>query len=374
MTDKTAPNSTEDNEFTAKIYNSADAKQLLKVNFNDTMATDGKYSVLDLDKYEIDVYTSEGEFVEIVCLADIKGATIKAVDGGKAVEIKVPSSEDKKDDEDAKPGEDYFDIYPGYLVVIAKVADVAGNKTQLNINPVTIDPSGRVGLKSDDSIQLTAKDTITITLNDRLSTFKSGDFKHSVYEKVVITGGTTTDKPVTVSKIKHTVNSDGQSVVTLTLTGWDKTISEGLKFKVSGAASKNAYGETVKVDEVDVADKAAPIVEEIYFVVDENTNENTIEIVLSEAIAEDTVAKGKSKNGFSVSGGKAKLDEATVTVDDGVAKIILKGENFKETTDVSYNDVFGLEDEKGNALKSFTRTDKLKPMPAESEEEGEDED
>ena len=33
-----------------------------------------------------------------------------SVDGGKAVEIKVPSSEDKEDDEDAKSGEDYFDI------------------------------------------------------------------------------------------------------------------------------------------------------------------------------------------------------------------------------------------------------------------------
>ena len=69
MTDKTAPNSEDD--FTAKIYN-AGKGQLLKVNFNDTMATDGKYSVLDLDKYEIKTMRLD----ETVCLAD-KGATTK---------------------------------------------------------------------------------------------------------------------------------------------------------------------------------------------------------------------------------------------------------------------------------------------------------
>lgn len=334
MKDKTPPS-----DFTAKIYNSAGAKQLLKVNFNDTMATDGKYSVLDLDKYEIT--DSEDK---TVCLADIKGATIKAVDGGKAVEIKVPSEADVDDpDED-----DYLNITENDTLYIAKVADAAGNKTQLNRNEVTIYPSGSVGLKSEDPIQLTAKDTITITFSEKLSTFKSEDFKNSVYKDVG-----TTEESVTVSKIKHTVNSDGQSVVTLTLKDWDSTESDGLLIRVSGGKSKNSYGETiVDFDDEAVADKAAPIVEEIYFV-----DENTIEIVLSEEINADTAASGK--NGFSVSGGKAKLTSAALKEGDA-SVIVLTGENFKDTTDVSYNDVFGLADEHGNALKSFTRTDKLK--------------
>jgi hypothetical protein len=39
--------------------------------------------------------------------------------------------------------------------------------------------------------------------------------------------------------------------------------------------------------------------------------------------------------------------------------IVLTGENFRTSTDVSYNDVVDLADEGGNALKSFSKTDKL---------------
>ena len=65
------------------------------------------------------------------------------------------------------------------MLVIAKVADAAGNKTQLNRNEVTMDPAMCRNLS--EMLLHSAKDTITITLNDRLSTFKSGDFKYSVY-------------------------------------------------------------------------------------------------------------------------------------------------------------------------------------------------
>jgi hypothetical protein len=93
------------------------------------MATDGKYSVLDPDKYEIYVTTSES-----VCLADIDGTTIKIVDGGKAVEIKVPSGADVDDPNE----DDYLDIAENDTLYIAKVADAAGNKTAKNRNEVDI--------------------------------------------------------------------------------------------------------------------------------------------------------------------------------------------------------------------------------------------
>lgn len=338
MADKTAPNSTDDNKFTAKIYNAGEKGQLLKVNFNDTMATDGKYSVLDLDKYEIK------DSDETVCLADVKGTTIKIVENGKAVEIKVPSYDDVKKDE-PEEYEDYLNIDESCELYISKVADAAGNKTPGIVNKVDITGAGDVGIKDADAVALTAKDTITITLNDRLSTFKSEDFKYSVYES---TDGTTTEESVTVSKIKHTVNSDGQSVVTLTLKEWDKTTS-GLVFTVSDAASKNAYGETVEDMVKTVVDKAAPEVEKVVY-----KNSETIEIILTEAIDDKTVVT-EGKNGFSVSGGNAELTKAEV---DGNV-VTLTGKNFRNTTDVSYNDVFGLADEHGNAMKSFSKTDKL---------------
>ena len=80
----------------------------------------------------------------------------------------------------------------------------------------------------------------------------------------------------------------------------------------------------------------------------------TIEVILTEAIADKTVVT-EGKNGFSVSGGNAELTNAEVNGN----VVTLTCKNFRNTTDVSYNDVFGLADEHGNALKSFTKTDKL---------------
>ena len=105
-----------------------------------------------------------------------------------------------------------------------------------------------------------------------------------------------------------------------------------------------------------VVDKAAPEVEKVVYV-----GPTTIKVILTEDIDEKTVAE-EGKNGFSVSGGKAKLTSAALKEENSVidaSVIVLTGENFRTSTDVSYNDVVGLADEGGNALKSFSKTDKL---------------
>jgi len=157
---------------------------------------------------------------------------------------------------------------------------------------------------------------------------------------------------VTVTRARHTV-SDGNSVITLTLRGWDSTASsvdgKTLKVEVTGADSKNAYGETIHIPETTVADKAAPVVEKVVLV-----NSTTIRAILSEELDSKSAA-AESNNGFSVSGGSAKLTKAVVDGDE----ITLIGENFRDTTDVSYNSLFGLSDKEGNTLKSFTWTDRL---------------
>ena len=83
-------------------------------------------------------------------------------------------------------------------------------------------------------------------------------------------------------------------------------------------------------------------------------NSTTIRAILSEELDSKSAA-AESNNGFSVSGGSAKLTKAVVDGDE----ITLIGENFRDTTDVSYNSLFGLSDKEGNTLKSFTWTDRL---------------
>jgi len=353
MKDMTIPE-----DFDARIYNPGKKGQTLKVNFNDTMATDGRYSVLDLEKYEIVVGSGKS-----FNLSDIKGVTIKSVDNDRAVEIRIPSYEDAEKKKNPERYVDYYDFsdtadyvkggvsYISEELIIARVADASGNKTASNLNYVDIALSGQFGLKNDkDAVALTDKNTITITLNDKITTYKSGDFEDAVYYYNEKTGK---DVPVRVTRARHTVNSDGLSVITLTLSGWNSTEvsfdGKTLKVKVTNADSRNSYGETVYIPETTVVDKAAPEVVSVVFI-----NSTTIKVILSEDIDSKTAA-ADSKNGFSVSGGSAQLTKAIV---DG-NEITLIGENLKNTTDVSYNQVFGLADAAGNVLKSFTITDVL---------------
>jgi len=355
MKDKTAPNSTADNAFRAKVYNAGKKGQLVKVFFKDTMATEGKYSVLDLDKYEINIYS----------LADIKGVKIKIVDNGRAAEITIPSIADI-DKDDPKPGKDYLNVAAGYDLWISKVADAAGNTTPTILNWAEIEGSDVVEV---DKVEQTAKDTIVITLKDKLSKFDSGDFKEAVKKDGVVT----TDDTVAVKSIRHTVNDDGVSVVTLTLKDWNSTDASELELVLADTNSANKYGEELEEDTFNVVDKAAPVVDKIFYVEDaddigtvitgfdtsvlENDEEDNVSYIVirfSEDIDEGTYAE-KSKNGFSVSGGKAKL--LKVYLEGNF--VILEGEHFSKTTDVYYKEAGGLADADGNTIKDFSKTDNL---------------
>lgn len=319
MTDRTAPNSP-GNEFEAKIYKAGEKGQLLKVFFKEAMKTSGQYSVLDLEKYEIGS----------VNLADLDGTTIKITDGGTAVEIRVPSYEDVDD-----PRDDYLDIDPNDWLYIARVADISGNRTPTNYNRVRISGSTAVEI---EKVELTAKDTLVVTLKDRLSKFVSDDFEDAV---------SATGADVRVTRVRQSVNSAGKTVVTITLRGWDRTTVTGLKFETDNTKSQNAYGDALEERMVTIEDKAPPTVLKVDY-----QNPTTIVITLSEAIDSGTAADN-SRNGFSVNGGELERAEVNGTT------ITLIGTNFKETTDVSYNSIFGLADDEGNLLASFTRTDKL---------------
>ncbi len=404
MKDNTAPDV---DKFTAKLYNAGneegnEKKQMIKVSFGEAMAVSGSYSVVDLDKYVINIINDSDEVEDTINLGDWKNASIKAVDGNKAVEIKLPC-----DDDDALGDGKQFALDPDAMtlkLVIARVADAAGNKMGALTKEVDINEQGVVGVKS---VELTAKDTVVITMTDKLTKFKTTDFfkrtSSTTFDSVLLVD---TD-PVEVTRIRHTINDDGQSVITLTLAENEKTTyltntkdTEGnvtasdMKFEPllnnnEKTDSANVYGETIDPTPVPVADKAAPVVEEVYYVDVDGSDIDEIIVVFSEEIDEKTVLSELAVKGFKVSGNKAELKSAalndsaiTLEVGDdevtiGANKaVVLTGKNFNKYTDVSYNDAFGMADENGNAVKSFSRTNTLKEAEAaaaaeeEEEEEG----
>lgn len=306
--------------FAAKLYNAGTTGQMLKVNFKEVMAITGKYSVLDLEKYELGGQN----------LADIEDVTIKAVDGNKAVEITIPSTEEIFADTDN--------------LVIARVADAAGNYTAALASNPAINVAGE-GTVAIDTVEVTSKNTIAVTLLDKLSKFVTADFTIS-----------DANGNLAISKVKHSINEDGMSVITFTLVtdvNTNATTANGaISVKTAAVTtSENIYGELL-ANTVTVAadDMAAPTVTTVDF-----QSSTIIVITFSEGLDAATFATGK--NGFSVTGGT--LTSAARTAAN---QVTLTGTDFTANTNVYYTSVFGLEDASvaGNSLADIAHTDVLK--------------
>jgi hypothetical protein len=317
-------------DFTAKLFNAGTTGQMLKVSFDEAMAVTGKYSVLDLDKYELGGQN----------LAEIDNVTIKAVDGNKAVEITIPATEEIFADTDN--------------LVIARVADAAGNYTAaLASNPaINVAGEGRVAI---DTVRVTSKNTVEVTLLDKLAKFTTADF--IVYMDADDNNALTAGEAVTVSRVKHTINEDGMSVITFTLSNDIRTNATDLatgthSIAVATAAvttSENIYSELlVNNFTVDATDKAAPTVTTVDY-----QGATTIVITFSEGLDASTFATGK--NGFSVTGGT--LTSAARTAAN---QVTLTGTDFTANTNVYYTSVFGLKDANNNNLADIAHTDVLK--------------
>jgi hypothetical protein len=342
ITDVTAPLFA---DFSAKLYKAGTTKQMLKVSFDEAMAVTGKYSVLDLEKYNFND----------VNLEDVEDATIKAVDGNKAVEIVLPYV--------LAEANTHFSASDDLFV--ARVADAAGNYTvelSERINPSKVLAAGTVIIEKDDSdytARLTSKDTIVVTLNDRLTTFNSDDF-------IIRSLGVELDP----SRIRHTINEDGLSTITFTLvddvnTNANTVSNLATPYNITintntTTTSKNIYGEFLATgDSATIIDKAKPTLEDAVFVPGVKDAEgnvvdgqySTIILTFSEALRANTFATGK--NGFSVTGGT--LSSATLTAPNQVT-LTSTGTFFTVNTNVNYNTIAGIKDLNGNSMADFAET------------------
>ena len=227
--DKTDP---EYEDFEAIVYKPGVEGQMLKVSFGEKMATEGKYSVNDLEKY----------FISGAALADVDDVKIKVVDDGKAVEITIPHDELEID-----PANDFL--------TITRVADAAGNYTP----EPSSDYVGGIEIKTANVITLTAEatgaKTIKIKFSDNVVKFDQRDISvvSAVYDELKI------------AEFSLGLDKD-KTVATLTMAKEMKyDLSDAVFVKVDGTRSENTYG--VKLDQgtFDVEDKISPKVDEILF-------------------------------------------------------------------------------------------------------------
>lgn len=263
MKDETQPVHT---DFEVTLYKGSAKGQMLKVDFDQKMALDGKYSVLDPEKYVLDIAGEEYDLSDID--AEVK---ITAINDGKAVEIRIDSEADDEDDGIDIPTAATLGIIDGVTLTIARVADAAGNYTKQPSATLVVNAPSTVGFKAE----ATANDTIVVTFEDLLKKFDKTEF--AIYSDDNDNGDYDdgVDTLVQYSKLKTGTNKDGNTTVTYSLTGDNKMAYNAtttpsaynlyVLSDVSGTEkSENKYGEEVKDGEyVEVADKIAPALAEI---------------------------------------------------------------------------------------------------------------
>jgi hypothetical protein len=373
--DKTAP------EFpTTATLHGTDVQTLI-IDFDDVMATEGIYSVLDLDKYvaKLEKYDDDSDAwsgtLEKVELADIDdGISIGVSDDGKKVEIEL----------DTEEAGYRFNITLDSKITIARVADAAGNKTaELSSPEIDVVDSGTV---ANDKFEATAKDEIKLTLKSPLADFAEEDY-------ILKAGGVElTDDEYAVEEER---DSKGNSVIIFRLLGVELNANGKLTAKVGASkeqvtdgaitvelrktdaegnprtiVSEDAYG--AKVDfatpTLTADDKIAPsLVEDDK---DTTVNEavysvsNTVYLVFDEIIKVPSGDASSAAFDFVVEADGEELDpnidyEVAVPGTDKV-EIILKGDYayFDGTVTVSTaSTVRFIKDEAGNVLAEIEDED-----------------
>lgn len=351
--DKTAP---DPDEFKVTVYNPGKEGQMLKVDFFDKMATEGKYSVLDVEKYVI--RRESTDYTYYYRLEDIDGVKIEISEDGKSVEITIPSSYDV----DGSAGDDYLDINTATdKLVIARVADAAGNKMEaLYTDPIDINLSVEIKIESAEA---TALDTVKVKFDGKLDKFEVEDLE-------IRTGETyNASQKVGIGAVEVGLD-DGKTVVTFTLSeDLDPEYNGGLYVHVIGDASEDAYGAKIKKGETkEIDDKIAPTVAENAYkkpdIVFANGETNsTITIMFSENLKTDDDDDGANYEHYKFDliirdkdGKQLKADKYEVFVSGKQLIVtILNVKNLKDYSIQSVDSPAYIVDKNDNAITKFAR-------------------
>ncbi len=248
--DEEAP---EHDAFSAVLYNAGEEDQMIKVDFGEAMATDGVYAVTNMANYEIQAELIVGTGTDMddidYELSDLDSdVSIVVVDGGEAVEIYIPTT-----DEDEEYGLDLMATDAG--IQIGRVADLEGNYTVTYGAYVDVDEQGFVYLSAAVATDI---DTIEVTLDDELADFEADDFYIDI-------DGTTEG---VIIGVDTELNDDDETVIVFTLhedyelayNGLYGGVTEAVVWTVaSGILSENIYGEALAAgDSETVVDEIKP--------------------------------------------------------------------------------------------------------------------
>jgi hypothetical protein len=260
--------------FKVYLYDAGEEDQTLVINFGEEMATDGLFSIDDVEKYFVTVGATQ------YAIADLEDVTLDVTNSGKSLEILIPVDEDN-DNPTIAAGDGLFEL--------TRVADVAGNKMVDGAGDLVLSQILEIVDPTATGIGFTAalisSSEIQITFDELMAGFELSEFTISINGEDVDTDNNGTglavsdvditwenDDDVTEAIITLDEALDSTAVVTLT-----STVAYA---EPTDAETVNARGVAAEVTTVDIADEAGPEFVEIQV-----TTTNAIYVVFSEELA-----------------------------------------------------------------------------------------
>ncbi|MDO4799032.1 MAG: S-layer homology domain-containing protein [Bacillota bacterium] len=220
--------------WSARVYNAGKADQLLKIRFDEPMLTSGKYSILDLENYNIN-----GRQLDRL---DPSLLRVELVDNDTSVEIAYPGT--------TATGGFNFGINSDPSVkelTIARVADREGNYIEPFSVSVKLAGSGHITV---DKVEQIVPNKIKVEIFDRLDAISDSDF--------IVESSSRRNRVV---EILRDISNDGKTIVELTL---EETLKMPATLRTVRGQTANRFGENFADSApIRIVDKIGPSVEQI---------------------------------------------------------------------------------------------------------------
>ena len=351
--DETDP---EPEDFSAVLYNAGEVNQMIKINFGEKMALDGKYAVNDDEKYVIN-----GK-----ALTEYDDYEIEVVEDGKVIEIYIPAK-----DKNGKTINGEIELDPDEDEIrMLRVADAAGNYTEALSFTINLVEEGSISFAQNDDgkyiVEATAKDTIKIKFDDNVVKFNVDDLLISelAEKEAAVADASVKNSVYKIDIAGVDTELDGGKTVVYLKTGKNLPFyidenEPSVFVHVVGDKSENAYGEKIEDTTVAVRDKIKPEVANAKKDKDIVFSGNTITIKYTEELdaeREDLFALDLIITARDGSTLVALDDYETEVVDGNTIKVTVTKDDVEDLDKYTIeckDKVERIKDLNGNVAKSF---------------------
>ncbi|MYL34276.1 hypothetical protein GLW05_11770 [Pontibacillus yanchengensis] len=282
------------------LSDGTDAESKLIVEYDESMTTDGEYSVLDLSKYELYNQSDDslvGNLAKLDNNADYD-VSIDATDDNQVVEITIDGLDVEADT---------------HYLKIARVADEDGNFTDnFSSGVIDIKDVATEGI-SFDSVDATSTEELNVEFDSTVDDFEEDDFMVFYGTQAQLDSELSSDDDLSESSNTYAISSlepTGSNTAKLglaTAIDADANVSENEAFLVAvGNETENRYGVNLTQGSYQmISDEIAPSIDDdnVDATYDNTTDQSTITFSFDEEVKASLI----NASTFEVNGGDNEI-------------------------------------------------------------------